>query len=187
MECGDGPCPSYPDGGSLSLRTSMTSDSLLCLEYEFCPAKGSRGQWTGSSDSIEELVRGLNLKLLNHSEYPSTCLRLWPHHQVPHTLESEHPSLLYSLYICLLSGLPKPPPSQIHQHPSGIVICPIYSLEMLYAQASTSSTSRTQPLNGVPEQLTFSSTMSLSRGLPRDSCLHPSVHSPMRKIFYSLL
>lgn len=31
------------DGGGSSLRTSVTSDSLLCLGYEICPAKGSCG------------------------------------------------------------------------------------------------------------------------------------------------
>lgn len=60
--------------------TSMTSDSLLCLGYKFCPAKGSCGRRTGSNGSIRELVRDLNLKLLEHLDYLSTCLRshrLW--------------------------------------------------------------------------------------------------------------
>lgn len=145
----------------------MTSDSLLCLGYKFCPAKASCARRTGSNGSIRELVRDLNLKLLEHSDYLSACLRLCPHRQVPQTLESALPSLHHSLHICLLNHLLKPPPSQMYQHPGGIVVCHTDSLGMLYAQASTSSISRTQPLKDVPEQLTFSTyTVSLSKGLP---------------------
>lgn len=95
-----GPCPSYPDGGGLSLRTSMTSDSLLCLGYEFCPAKGSCGQWIGSNGSIGELVRGLDPKLLDRSDYPQ---------HLPETLATS-PGPTYS---GVWTSLPIPLPSHL--------------------------------------------------------------------------
>lgn len=66
-----------------------------------------------------------------------------------------------------------------------IVVCRIYSLEMLYAQASTSS--RPQPLEGVPEQLTFFYLQHVPfQRAPQGPLCTSFCSLPMRKV-YSLL